>query len=391
MQLIELSEIVAGFVISGTIPPSAVNANNLVPPYNNIVKLCEQGKQDFELMNTVGIQPYNTCMAAASTVDPKIAMSLIPMLEKAALNSEVGSTLSKLSRLMEKGEDVDLTKVKTALDRYEEGTREFTTMDRVEKAVNPWTPTFFKPVDYYVGGMPAPGLTLLGAPPGTGKTSLVVELIISMAEQGKKVVLFSLEMTLGLIRTRIENIRPEVSNEILSRVIASDEVYSYHDVYAKIGQLIATHDDIYAVFIDFADLMIPETKEESTEIAGAIYRSMAKASKATGVPIILLSQLSYGYVGGLPRVHHIRYSRLAEAMASMILLLFNSDQLFADMGQGRKNSPLPYREGYGYIIVGKSRFGLKQGTVGAIQLPWRGEQGWENGIDDANWFQLAGT
>lgn len=136
------------------------------------------------------------------------------------------------------------------------------------------------------------------------------------------------------------------------------------------------------ICMDFADLMLE--REEDEQSVGYIYRKCATLAKKTNTQVILISQLSRAYVGGLPRVHHIRWSGLAEAMAALILLLYNPNQIFANQG---KDNRLPDIPGMGYIIQGKSRFGYKmEGGVGAVQVEWDGKQAW--GHQSMGWYPL---
>jgi replicative DNA helicase len=151
------------------------------------------------------------------------------------------------------------------------------------------------------------------------------------------------------------------------------------------ARMVADNPDIYAIGIDFADLMVPEDIGEEVGEASKIYRKLATLAKKLRKPIFLLCQLNSSHVGGIPHVNSIRYSRLAEAMAAMIVMGYNPDGIFIDAGKKDKKNPLPYYEGKAYLILGKSRFGFLDG-VGAVRIPWLGRGGW--GDEAEGWTRL---
>ena len=57
----------------------------------------------------------------------------------------------------------------------------------------------------------------------------------------------------------------------------------------------------------------------------------------------------------------------------MIFLVYNPHRIFATTGTDNR---LPLYEGRGYIIVGKSRFGYKNGAIGATDAEFDGKSSW---------------
>jgi replicative DNA helicase len=68
------------------------------------------------------------------------------------------------------------------------------TVDKIIKG-NAMIPFNFKPLDEFSGGMTRGEITVLGGRPGHGKTTLVVNLIRKLVEDGKRVLLFNREMS----------------------------------------------------------------------------------------------------------------------------------------------------------------------------------------------------
>lgn len=398
------SEIVCGLVLQGRLAPQSVKASNFEAPYDIIVRLLQQDKDESDILGKVGLQPIATCEAAADRVGTKEDLGkYLTLLEQTALYVEVGAQLEKYAKQLMKGQEVDVSKALSVVTKLDTGQREFTTMDQVEPEKNLWKSSYYPAWDFYFQGIPPSGLILVGAPPGTGKTTLVLKLIDGMTQdqtvtvegkngrkrkvqqKGQEVGMFSLELPNPVLLTRWIQTNESLTLEQRAKVHTTDETYTLDEMVVAISRMEAEHPNIYCYFIDFADLMIPEEREESVEMAGLIYRRLAALAKRIRKPIILLCQLNSNYIGGIPKVNHIRWSRLAEAVATMIVLICNQDQLFVDMGQKSKAPQLPYVEGKAYLILGKSRFGHKMGSIGAIQLDWMGAQGWG---DEGEWYKL---
>ncbi|MBT9138913.1 MAG: hypothetical protein DDT31_01492 [Syntrophomonadaceae bacterium] len=71
-------------------------------------------------------------------------------------------------------------------------------------------------------------------------------------------------------------------------------------------------------------------------------------------------------------------------MASLIILVYNPNQIFATQGRDDRLPAYPDR---GYLIVGKSRFGYREGGPGAIQTDFNGKLAW--GEESYGWTPLT--
>jgi hypothetical protein len=137
--------------------------------------------------------------------------------------------------------------------------------------------------------------------------------------------------------------------------------------------------------IDFADLII----EGETGVASMsdMYLALMMGAKKLRVPIFLLSQLSGGYKGGIPRPNHLRWTRLAEALAYMVLMVYNpSIDYFAES----ESDMIPIVQDRAYIVAWKCRGGFRKhmkDNPGAIQIPFRGKHGWDY-THKGSWFRL---
>ena len=309
----------------------------------------------------------------------------LEVLQQAYGRESLAGVLEREMNKLRKGGDADLLAIESAMERNVDMTNRYTSLYDIEPSTGIWVPTGYKPFDEHIGGIPEANLTIIGAPPGTGKTSLLVKLISSMARQNKKVLFDSLEMTGGQISQRVIEIERDTQHETYKKnVTISSDILNVEEICTEASRVVAT-DDYGMIAIDFADLMLSEKEEEGN--VAHMYRSVARLAKKSGVATVLLSQLNRSYAehGGIPRIHNIRWSGLAEAMAALILLIYNPNQIYG--APPTKGSPLIAHPGRGYVIVGKSRFGYKHGTVGAIDIEWDGKQAW--GDEAMGWMPLS--
>lgn len=389
MDHVEISEIVCGLVLLKAIPLDSVDRTQLYPPYDKILAYFSEGKEIGDITALTSYRAVNAALTAGQSASKTTSViDYLDILNETSSRVHIGTQLEKIAGRLLKGEPVDFTKVAGLLSQMEDGIQDFVTLDLVEADKFPWMLSYYEPYDTFVGGYPKAGLTIIGAPPGTGKTWLVSSMIAAAIRHSKRVAFYSLELTRGIVRARMDALDSHFTKEELALVLLSDSAYDIDEVYASIGKICSKYPDLYAIFIDFADLLIPTEVEESVTMAGKIYRLLALAAKKTGVPIILLSQLNSNYIGGVPQVNHIRWSRLAEAVASLILLIYNPSQIFVDQGQNKKAPVLEPIPGYGYHIVGKARYGFKMSGIGAIRIPWRGETGWGMLSSSCDWFPI---
>jgi hypothetical protein len=383
MKWLEITEIVSGFVLRGKIDPNAVNPDDLYPPYSEIVPILRDGGSREDVVTKCGYSIVRDGIAASESVNGDITpLGWVNLLKQGASKYKSGTNLKKIAQSLENGEDVELGKALEYINAVDFGYRGLTPMSDVEEEKNTWTKTGYRPIDECVGGLPTAGLVLIAASPGIGKTTLGLKIAAAMVRKykRKKVVIFTLEMLMSQITKRYREIIPDVDDEEKSRILLSETCYTVGEIHAEAAKAAAS-EKLSAVIIDFADLMVEGEQTES--VMGRIYRNLSVLAKQIKIPVILICQLNRAtYVSGMPRINHIRYSGMAEAMASLILLLYNPNQILADIKQqDASTNMLPAVEGRGYILIGKSRFGFLKGGPGAIQVEWDGKDGWGE-----NWF-----
>jgi hypothetical protein len=379
------SEIVAGLLLMGKLAPHSVNAEYLFPPYNEIAKKIQEGDSKEHIISKVGINPIQVAIDASKSLNGLSSANWIQILEETAVNYDAGTKLEKFAKKLQKGEDVDWSSIHfIATNAQENRGGNFVPLSEIEAMEVPFKETGLAFLDNHLGGLPSVGQVIVAAPPGTGKTTFMAVLAGSWVKRWKteKVAIFTLEMVSSELKMRFQEVQKLNSDE-QSRILLNDEPYiSPEDIVSKAS----TIDNLGLVAVDFADLLIDgETTESSM---AHIYRVFMLGAKKLGVPILVLGQLNRNYNGGLPRPNNIRYTGLAEALAWMILMLYNpSKDWFSD----ESNDLLPALEGKAYVLCWKCRGGFrihKNDSPGAIQVDFNGSMGWRHNLP-GKWFSLS--
>lgn len=384
---LDLSELVAGLCLGESLDPDVVNVSTVQPPYDVIVRELQKDTPIHEIMNKVGISHINTARTAAATIKEGLPLDWVSALEQSALRSEVGIVLQRQAKLLERGDEPDMGDLQSALRRLEDGRTGFISLADIVPEATIWKPTYYEPVDLVTGGIPSAGLTILAGPPGTGKTGLFLKMMGKCAVKRKKTALVSLEMTNSQIAYRMMDIDSSLSETSKRYMMFQDTMMNADRIYAEVSRLTA-QDDYHMIGVDFADLAV--VGESGTSQIEHVYLTLKALAKKTNVPIVLLAQLNQGYTGGIPRVNHLRWSRLAEALSDLILLIYNPLRIWADSANSDKR--LPAHPGFGWLIFGKSKFGLplidpSQGSIGASLIQWDGKAAW--GDEMVKWASLT--
>lgn len=235
-----------------------------------------------------------------------------------------------------------------------------------------WKRTGIKFLDYFNGGVPTVGLVNIAGRPKVGKTTLVIEIAVCMAREHpeENFVVFTLEMTNSQFKNRALTIFPDLTEDVLDRILVADK---YHTATQSIA-VAAGVENLGGVVIDFADLMIMGNVGEQE--TADLYKVLAHGAKKLNTPIILLSQLSRKYEGGIPRPNMVRYSSLAEALSVMNIMLYVG---WNDSFPLMDENTLPVTPGKGWVIRWFSRFPTRKypNLPLAIEVDFDGKTGWD--------------
>lgn len=205
----------------------------------------------------------------------------------------------------------------------------------------------FQKLDDLLGGLEGGDMIVIGARPGVGKSAFVTQITASLAEHGKKIGFYNLEMQekqvyerfvvshsgIGLTRLRRakrflgdEKERFDRANEILERrdnIVISTGSKSVSEIRAE-----SRHMGYDVIIIDYLQLLKADKAYRGNRYAevGAISKSIKAMAMEFNIPVIALSQLNR--VSEMkdtrePTMSELREAGDIEQDASVIILMWN--------------------------------------------------------------------
>ncbi|MDD3164783.1 MAG: replicative DNA helicase, partial [Oscillospiraceae bacterium] len=195
----------------------------------------------------------------------------------------------------------------------------FDRLTELAKAGNdfPGLSTGLKDLDHKINGLNKSDLLLIAARPGMGKTSMALNIALSVAKgTPKTVAFFSLEMSKEQLAMRLISNESFVDNQKLvtgklsedewSRIGVAAAALSQTDIrvedtpsitVAEMNAKCRRLDNLGLIIIDYLQLMTSaggdgRTPENRVQAVGEISRAMKIMAKELDVPVICLSQLS---------------------------------------------------------------------------------------------------
>lgn len=212
--------------------------------------------------------------------------------------------------------------------------------------------TGFKDLNEHLSGLQGSDFVLLAARPSMGKTALGIHMGLNAAIDGKKVAVFSLEMSRKQILQRILSIMSnvEVQNIISGKISEEDWhlLYNTTDKVAKIDMFVddtpsisltelrakakrkASEGGLDMIVIDYLQLMTNDTgrNDNRQQEISNISRGLKALAKELNIPVLALSQLSRKTEersNKRPMLSDLRESGAIEQDADVAMMLYRDD------------------------------------------------------------------
>jgi replicative DNA helicase len=269
---------------------------------------------------------------------------------------------------------------KTAKD----GVMDFATLiDKRAKRKGELLNTGLTDIDAKIKSLEAGQLVVIAGRPGHGKTALAGTIAVNMALRGKKILMFSMEMSheelLGRFVSRLGGISGEKLKE--PSQMTPDDWSAYVTALNSVGELpiainsqgdltpadvanVATrwqrHNGLDVIMIDYLQLMSSGKKTDSlVQEVSYITRTLKNLAVRLKLPIILLSQLSRANdkENRAPKLTDLRDSGTIEQDANTVLLIHRETSLSAD----KKTIEVSNKT---YVNIAKQR----DGSCGTVML-----------------------
>lgn len=248
--------------------------------------------------------------------------------------------------------------------------------------------TGFYDLDARLHGLHRGDLVLLAARPSVGKTALSLNIAQHVAAAGRRVVLFSMEMSREQIGMRLMASMAGVDAQRIRRNQLSEDEYRrlQSAVAAAVdsamliddtpgltplalrakARRLAAKGGLDLVVLDYLQLMSESGRRESRQVeVAAISRALKALARELNVPVLCLSQLNRkpeDRTNQRPRMSDLRESGAQEQDADVVLMLHRED--YAHRGEDGYE---PTHEAE--VIIEKQR----QGPTGSVRLAWNSD------------------
>lgn len=202
----------------------------------------------------------------------------------------------------------------------------------------------YKEVSKYVGSLQGGDMVILAGCPGSGKTCFMLNVALAIAVKGKKVDIYSLEMSPRQLRQRLVCQQANINQNKFRSFTLTDEEKKKYQEFAN-GQFKKLNINIYnkqtvtmdeikrrtmksdsdLVIIDYLGLISGDTNVNSYERYSNISRDIKLLAMESNKPILCLHQLSREYDkrdDKKPRISDLRDSGKIEQDADMIWLVY---------------------------------------------------------------------
>lgn len=211
--------------------------------------------------------------------------------------------------------------------------------------------TGFPRLDSILKGVWGGNLVIIGARPGVGKSAFAMDIARTVAYQGNKVLIYSLEMLADewaerlvaresefdldtLIDNKVENW--ERLSDTCSK-LSNLPIFINDDPSTTVGKMRAEARSIRGlklIIVDFVTLMHSDKRYDNRNLEiGAISRALKNLASELQIPIIALAQLNRGTDDTeMPTLRSLRDSGELEQNANKVLLLWNVDKDANEVG-----------------------------------------------------------
>ena len=263
----------------------------------------------------------------------------------------------------------------------------FDRLDELSRSGNafPGLSTGLHDLDKKINGLNKSDLLLIAARPGMGKTSLALNIALSVAkESAKTVAFFSLEMSREQLAMRLLSNESFVDNQKLltgqlseedwTKIAIASSALSQTDIRVDDNPSISVAEmnakcrrlpNLGLVLIDYLQLITSAGTGQTSnnanrvQVVSDISRALKIMAKELNVPVICLSQLSRANESRTdkrPMLSDLRESGAIEQDADEVLFIYRDDYYHPDTPE--KN--------VAEVIVAKNR----HGETGTVKLQW---------------------
>ena len=259
-------------------------------------------------------------------------------------------------------------------------------------------PSGYRRLDVMTAGFQKSDVIIVGARPSMGKTAFGLSLALNAALTGKKVAIFSLEMSAQSLMRRFIAMKSLVDLQRLrtgwvedhewGQIEAASTDLNQLGIYindtsgnpvrsmrSQLKRLIARSGAIDMVVVDYLGLIGPSSEKPDynrVQEVSKISRDLKGLAREFDIPFIVLSQLNREVEkqgDKRPKLSDLRDSGSIEQDADVVMFLYREDYYTSQEAQ--EENTTPKKPDIAEVIVAKQR----NGPVGVVKLLFKKEHG----------------
>ena len=253
-------------------------------------------------------------------------------------------------------------------------------------------------LDQEMGGLHRSDLVVVAARPGFGKSTLALNCALNAANQGEKVGIFSLEMSIDQIvhRMAASHSRVDIASIRLNQVTPAEDrrladaygLLRDRDIYVddtaiqtvaamrtKAQRLKMLH-GLDLLIVDYMQLISGSASGRDgnrVQEVSEISRYLKAMARDLNVPVLACSQLNRGVEhrkSQEPRLSDLRESGSIEQDADVVMFIHRDDKFFSEDEWYRRNPTQDYPRGIAKIVIAKHRHGPTGDLTLAVRDEW---------------------
>ena len=251
--------------------------------------------------------------------------------------------------------------------------------------------TGFVALDQLTHGLQPSDLVVLAARPSIGKTALALNIGVNAAKDGRRVLVFSMEMPKKSILNRMIAAEAGVdTHNLAGNLLTHAQEQAVMDVIGLLSDLPVHVDDtavmtveelrakamrhhlevgVDLVVVDYMQLLNGRRRQDGNRVQemSEISRSLKGVARDLDVPMLALSQLNRAVEGRnshRPMLFDLRESGSIEQDSDVVMFLSREAACYTRESWEHNNPGQPYPEGLTELVVAKNR----NGPIGTVQL-----------------------
>jgi replicative DNA helicase len=300
----------------------------------------------------------------------------------ADVDASINKAEDALFTVLRKGGQRDFVSLKQVLGQYFEETE----LSAAGEPRIPHVLTKFAAIDDLLGGLQRSDLIILGARPGSGKTSLALNIARNAAVNQKAcVAIFSLEMSrkdvalrllaseagvdCGRLRLGGHDERDERRLMDASGILADTRIFIDDSPQLRMAEIRGKAKRLHferpvdLIIVDYLQLIRDESRRDNrVQELSEITRSLKALAREIEAPVIALSQLSRAVeqrMSHKPQLSDLRDSGSIEQDADVVIFI-SRDEMYITEDDWKKHNDIestPYPRGIADIVIAKHRNG----------------------------------